>query len=164
MEALLLHPPFADPTQPYLSLPTLKAALRERGLDARVVDLNVEAAHWLFDRESLRDIGRRLGSRFVDLNRQQALDFEEQREFKAVVQARASIEHAIGADPSPVTVFQTRELFYDASRYSLARRHVEMAFEAISAVHWPYRFGFNVASHGVLPWSFDLLEEYCAPG
>ena len=38
MEALLLHPPFADPTQPYLSLPTLKGALRSRGLDARVVD------------------------------------------------------------------------------------------------------------------------------
>ncbi len=162
MEALLIHPPFADPTQPYLSLPTLKAALRERGLDAKVVDLNVEAAHWLFDRENLREVARRLGSRFVDMNRKQSLDFDEQREFKAVVQSRPSIEHAIGADPSPIEVFQTRELFYDPSRYALARRHVEMAFEALSAVNWPYRFGFNVASHGVLPWSFDLLETYCA--
>lgn len=162
MEALLLHPPFADPTQPYLSLPTLKGALRARGLDARVADLNVEAAHWLFERETLRDLGRRIGSRFVDMNRRQALDFDEQREFRAVVEARAAVEHAIGADPSPVTVFQTRELFYDASAYALARRQVEMGFEALSAAHWPYRFGFNLASHGVLPWSFDLLEGYCA--
>jgi hypothetical protein len=42
MDALLLHPAFADPTQPYLSLPTLKGWLRARGQDARVVDLNLE--------------------------------------------------------------------------------------------------------------------------
>ena len=53
MQRLLLHPPFADPTQPYLSLPTLKGWLRARGLDATVVDLNVEAAHWLFEPETL---------------------------------------------------------------------------------------------------------------
>lgn len=164
MDALLLHPPLADPTQPYLSLPTLKAALRARGLDARVVDLNVEAAHWLFEEETLRSIARRLGSRFVDMNRAQALSFEEAREFRRVVAARPSIEHAIGADPSPVTVFQTRELFYDPARYALARRHVEMAFEALSAAYHPYTFGFNQLSHGVLPWSFDLLERYVSEG
>ena len=160
MEHLLLHPPLADPTQPYLSLPTLKAALRAKGLDARVVDLNLEAAHWLFQPETLRGVARQIGSRFVDMNRSQALDFHGAREFRQLVQARPSIEHAIGADPSPVTVFRTRELFYDPARYAMARRHVEMAFEALSAAHYPYQFGFNVASHGVLPWSFDLLEEY----
>lgn len=162
LEHLLIHPPFADPTQPYLSLPTLKAALRAKGLDARVVDLNLEAAHWLFQKENLRDLARRIGSRFVDLNRAQQLDFDEQREFRQIVESRPSIEHAIGADPSPITVFQTRELFYDATHYALARRHVEMGFEALSAANYPYKFGFNVASHGVLPWSFDLLDEYCA--
>jgi hypothetical protein len=161
MDALLIHPPFADPTQPYLSLPTLKGALRSRGLDARVVDLNLLAAEWLFEHETLRDLARRIGSRFVDMNRMQALDFDEQREFRAVVAARPAIEHAIGADPSPTTVFKTRELFYDAAHYALARRHVEMVFDALSAAHHPYRFGFNVAAHGVVPWSFDLLEEYC---
>ena len=34
MERLLIHPPFADPTQPYLSLPALKGYLRSRQLDA----------------------------------------------------------------------------------------------------------------------------------
>ncbi len=66
MRHLLLHPPFADPTQPYLSLPTLKAALRERGLDARVVDLNVEAAHWLFERETLESLAARVSEHSTD--------------------------------------------------------------------------------------------------
>lgn len=160
MEALLIHPPFADPTQPYLSLPTLKGWLRARGLDARVLDLNIEGAAWLFGPEQLDLVGRRLGARFVDLNRTQALSLDQQREYKALVDARGKIEHAIGAEPPLREVFQKREHFYDASTYAIARRKVEGYFEALSAAFWPFRFGFNQCTHNVVPWSFDLLEEY----
>ena len=160
MERLLLHPPFADPTQPYLSLPTLKGYLRSKGLDARVLDLNVEATHWLFQPDNLIALGRRIGSRFIDLNRRQQLDFEEQREYRAIVESRAKIDRAIGADPSPLEVFRTRELFFDGERYAMARRLTEGFFEALSAAYFPYRFGFNHAAHSVAPWSFAMLEEY----
>jgi hypothetical protein len=92
MERLLLHPAFADPTQPYLSLPTLKGYLRARGLDARVIDINLEAAHWLFEPENLVYVGRRVGSRFIDLNRKPLLDFDEQREYRAIVESRPKID------------------------------------------------------------------------
>lgn len=160
MHALLVHPPLADPTQPYLSLPTLKGALRARGLDARVVDLNVEAAHWLFAREQLELVGRRIGARFVDLNRTRELSFDEAREYRQLVLARPAIERILGADPTPIEVFQDRERFFDPAQYATARRLVDGAFEALSAAYFPYRFGFNQLSHAVLPWSFDLLEEY----
>jgi len=159
---LLVHPPFADPTQPYVSLPTLKGWLRARGLDARTLDLNVEAAHWLFSPAALELVGRRIGSRFVDLNRRQELSFDEQREYRSIVESRPKIERAIGCDPSPPAVFQSREHFYDAATYSRTRRVVEGYFEALSTACWPFRFGFNQATHNVVPWSFDLLEEYAA--
>src|SRR6185436_15958712 len=89
MKHLLIHPPLADPTQPYLSLPTLKGHLRDRGLDARVLDLNVEAAHFLMEKESLQRFAVRIGQRFLDLNERHELVFEEQREYRAVVAARA---------------------------------------------------------------------------
>ncbi len=162
MQHLLLHPPLADPTQPFLSLPTLKGWLRAHGHDARVIDLNIEAAHWLFEPTVLDDLGRRIGSRFVDLNRQQELSFHEQRQYRLLVEARPKIEHAIGGEISPITVFQTRELFYDPAQYSLARRKVEGLFDALSAAHYPYRFSFNHASHAVVPWSLDLLDRYCS--
>jgi radical SAM superfamily enzyme YgiQ (UPF0313 family) len=162
MQHLLLHPPLADPTQPFLSLPTLKGWLRAHGHDARVIDLNIEAAHWLFEPTVLDDLGRRIGSRFVDLNRQQELSFHEQRQYRLLVEARPKIEHAIGGEISPITVFQTRELFYDPAQYSLARRKVEGLFEALSAAHYPYRFSFNHAAHAVVPWSLDLLDRYCS--
>jgi len=160
MERLLIHPPFADPTQPYLSLPTLKGYLRARGLDARVMDLNVEAAHWLFAHENLVHVGRRVGSRFIDLNRQQVLSFDEQREYRALVESRPKIDRAIGASPGPVEVFTSRDLFFDGEHYARTRRIVEGYFDALSAAYYPYRFGFNQCSHSVVPWSFELLEEY----
>ncbi len=161
MDRLLIHPPFADPTQPYLSLPTLKGYLRARRLDARVVDLNIDAACWLFEPEQIEELGRRIGQRFLKLNRAQALDFEEQREYRRLFEARPKIEALIGADVLPVEFFRRRELFFDPAAYSLARRQVEFLFDALSALHFPYRFDFNHAGHDILPWSFDLLEAYC---
>ncbi len=161
MSHLLIHPPFADPTQPYLSLPTLKGWLRARGLDARVVDLNLEATHWLFDRETLADLGRRIGARFSFLNTRGALDFDEQREYRRLTLAREKIERVLGASPGPIEVFRTRELFFDAAHYAFARRQAGEMFEALSAAYWPFQFGFNTLAHDVAPWSFDLLAKYC---
>ena len=162
MQRLLIHPPFADPTQPYLSLPTLKGHLRAKGLDATVFDANIEAARWLLAKENAMHVARRVGSRFVDLNRKQGLSFDEAREYRALEAARSKVEHFVGADVDPVEVFTTREHFYDAERYSLARRRVDAYFEAVSAAYWPFRYGFNAATHNLLPWSFELLEQYCA--
>ncbi len=160
MTHLLLHPPFADPTQPYLSLPTLKGHLRANGLDAQVVDVNLAATHWLFDRETIADVGRRLGARFSHLNGRYRLTFEEQREFLALADARPKLERILNAAPTPIEVFQSRELFFDAATYTYARRQAEEYFDALNAVYWPFRFGFNTASHGVAPWSFGLLASY----
>jgi hypothetical protein len=164
MRRLLIHPSFADPTQPYLSLPTLKGYLRARHLDAEVVDLNVEAAHWLFKPETIEDLAHRLGLRFLKLNRASSLIFEEQREYRALAEARRKIEQVLSADVSPIEVLQKRDLFFDPAQYSLARRRVEAFFDALSAIHFPYRFDFNHAGHEVLPWGFDLLERYWSEG
>jgi hypothetical protein len=161
MQRVLIHPPFADPTQPYLAAPTLKGHLRARGLDARVVDLNVEAAHHLFSRPFLDELATRLGQRFLKLNRARVLEFEEQLEYKVLAEARSAMEIALGADPPPLCVFQDPELFFDPAAYALARRRTEALFEALSAAHFPYRYEFNRASRGILPWSFEALETYC---
>jgi radical SAM superfamily enzyme YgiQ (UPF0313 family) len=164
MERLLIHPPFADPTQPYLSLPTLKGYLREHGLDARVLDLNVEAVHWLLAPERVRDLAHHLGTRFLALDKLDELSFEQQREYRALVEARMRIERVIEADPPPIQVLQDAEAFYDAERYLWARRQMEDFFAALSAVHYPFVLDPNRATHGVLPWSYDLLERYAEQG
>ena len=162
MSRLLIYPPFADPTQPYLSLPTLKGHLRSKGLDARVLDLNIEAVHHLLGSEELEALARKIGRRFVELNRRKELSFDAEREYVALADARAGIGDLLAAEPPPIDVFRTREHFFDAPLYTQARRRMEAFFQALGAAHFPYRYGFNRAGHEVLPWSFDLLEEYCA--
>jgi radical SAM superfamily enzyme YgiQ (UPF0313 family) len=161
MQRILIHPPFADPTQPYLSLPTLKGWLRQQRLDARVLDLNVEAIHWLLRPDVLRALGESMGSRFLALNARRKLDPDEEREYAAIVAARAAMERLLAADPTPIEVMQQRKLFFDADRYGTARRQIDGLFTALSAVHFPLRFGFNHVSRNGAPWSFADLARYC---
>jgi anaerobic magnesium-protoporphyrin IX monomethyl ester cyclase len=161
---VLIYPPFADPTQPYPSLAVLKGHLRSVGLDVLTVDLNVEALHYLLRRETIEDLGTAVGRRFLDLDRRDALDLSEGREYLALAAARPALEALLAADPSPLEVFRRRDLFLDAARYSESRLLVDGLFDALSAARFPLRFGPNRAAHGILPWSFDLLEEYAEGG
>ncbi|MGQ9589453.1 MAG: B12-binding domain-containing radical SAM protein [Planctomycetota bacterium] len=164
MERLLIFPPFADPTQAYPSLPVLKGSLRSRGLDVRTLDLNVRAAHHLFDPGTVEDLAFRVGRRFLALNRARELTFEEAREYRALAAARPEVERALAAGPSPLEVFRDRNLFFDAARYSLAQRVSDGLFEALSAASFPFRLDWNQAADEILPWSLDRLERYAREG
>ncbi len=155
-----MHPPLADPTQPYVSLPTLKGWLAARGVDVTVVDLNLEAAHWLLREDTLSALAERVGRRFLALDGQPSLDFEGQREWLALHDARRAAGQLLACDPPPVAVFQSPERFYEPVAYSHARLRVDAAFTALSAAYYPYRYGFNVVAHALLPWSFDALARY----
>lgn len=160
MRILLIHPPFADPTQPYVSLPTLKGYLQPRGIQVDLLDLNVEAAHFLLERERMRHLAQRVERLYVDLNRRRTLDFHQQRQFRLAAEALPRIAAAAEARPSPLQVFRQRDLFFDVAEQERARRHVDAVFAALEALHDPFRYGFNHASHQVVPWSFDLLDSH----
>ncbi len=61
MKIVLIYPPVADPTAPYIALPLLTAVLRRSGIEAVPVDVNVEAFERLFrgKRFSMRPADRR---------------------------------------------------------------------------------------------------------
>jgi anaerobic magnesium-protoporphyrin IX monomethyl ester cyclase len=157
---LLIHPPFADPTQPYVSLPVLKGHLRAKGLDADILDVNVEAANWLLAPATLAELAGKLEARWKALNRKRSLTFAEGRQYRLVADALPRVVLAADASPGILETFLSRELFFDAARYERARRHADAALEGVSALFHPFRYSFNHASHDVVPWSFDLLDEH----
>jgi hypothetical protein len=160
MKTWLLYPPFADPTQPYLSLPYLKGSLRARGLDATVVDLNVAAARHLLGRKAVRDNAERLAERFGRLDGRRRLTRLEQMEYLALAEARPLARQLLAAEALPVEIFHDPGRFYDFATYRQARDLAEAALACVSAVHFPYRFDFNQAAHLALPWHPALLEAY----
>lgn len=157
---VLVHPPFADPTQPYVSLPTLKGWLGAKGIAVRVLDLNVRAAHHLFDEAALAGWVKRLGERLATLDRATSLSAEEAHELTVLAGARRAAELCLAMDPSPLEVLRS-ERFYDPQQYEWARQRSDAVFELLSAVAFPFRYGWNHVTHHTVPWSFELLASYC---
>jgi hypothetical protein len=160
MKPWLIYPPFADPTQPYLSLPCLKGYLRSRGLDAEVADLNLSATHYLLSPGQVADNAGKLAERFADLNRHDRIGGMDQLAYLAIAEARpAAIRSLAGSGPA-IEIMQNHKDFYHLARYRQSRNQIEDALSCLSALHYPYHFHFNRASHTAVPWGMDLLESY----
>ncbi len=160
MNARLLYPPFADPTQPYAALPALKGYLRANDLDAEVIDLNVEAAHFLLDASRIEATAGHLAERFAQLNGRTQLTGLEQIEYLGLDGARPDALRGLAEESAVVKNFQQADQFYNRRRYRAARDQAEGALACLSAIHFPYAFSFNRAAHTAVPWSLPLLEGY----
>ncbi len=160
MHTWLLYPPFADPTQPYLSLPYLKGCLQADGLDAHVVDLNIEAAHYLLGRDHWRRCSKRIAERFVRLNARKQLSPLARMEYLTLVEARPAARRLLAAKVLPAEILQDPVRFYAAGSYRQARDLAEDALLCTSAAAFPFRYHFNQAAHIAVPWGTGLLARY----
>ncbi len=95
-----------------------------------------------------------------ELNRQNSLDFLEQCEYQKLFQAREYLPTILSQDIKLVEFFQNSERFYDYGQYLWAKNRVDELWQVINAVHFPYEYGFNKASHFIAPWDWDSLVEY----
>lgn len=162
-KALLLFPPFADPTWPYVALPTLKGYLRQRGIEAVVRDLNIAGLDFLLDPGTIDGWRQRLADRFHDLNKRRRLSLYEQMEYRRVAEAMA-LDRDFG---QCAAVMRDARQFYQKKAYQRGRNGLEELFRLMEAVFFPFRFSFNRANHLAAPWDFDLLDHYiggrCSP-
>src|SRR5215813_7510425 len=60
MKVLLIFPPDWFPSEPYLSLPTLTAVLRQAGHTVLQIDINLEMYDWYFSEDFLKKVLRRV--------------------------------------------------------------------------------------------------------
>jgi len=156
-ECLLIYPPFADPTWPYVSLPTLKGYLGRRGIEVTVRDWNVEAFSFLTAASTIGEWRQQLAVRFAELNGRDSLTLSEQMEYRRVVEALPLLQQDFGA---LLAVMREEGSFYDRAAYGGARDGLEDLFRIMEAVCFPFRFSCNRADHLVAPWDFSLLDFY----
>lgn len=155
--SLLIYPPFADPTWPYVSLPTLKGYLGRRGIQVAVRDLNVEAFSFLTEAATVDGWLHSLTARFDELNGRESLTLAEQMEYRRVAEALPLAHQDFGA---AVNTMRKEGSFYDRAAYAAGRDGVEELFRIMEAVYFPFRFSCNRADHLVAPWDFRLLGSY----
>ena len=137
MRILLVCPPVADLTVPYLSLPALTAFLRERGLQVAQWDLNLEAVCELLRPESCSAYRDLVRARHGELDARSSLMFSEAREdlfLSRILPFTDLIVDNIGLAVDVIGGRRPQDALITRAR---AIQLIEQAFHLVSAAHYP---------------------------
>jgi hypothetical protein len=120
MKVLLVFPPQFNPTQPYLSVPSLAARLRQEDIHVTARDLNVEFYQWALSRATVQEAAARVGAaRDADEPVRELVERMGDFLSESVEEARA--------------VFGSEDEFYDLGRYHWARTVVAQSLTVTGA-------------------------------
>ena len=138
MRVLLLYPPMGSLAQPYLSLPSLTAFLRERGHMVVQFDVGIRALNELLSKDSIERFGA-----LAEISYRR-LAVSGRKEVPEWLEAAALLAPSVaGAIESAKNTFRDASLFYDVEGYRRACRILELALDVISAAHYPTRLARN---------------------
>lgn len=136
---ILLNAPPSDPTQPYTSLPTLAAHLRDHDLQVIQRDLGIEALTKICTRAHLN----RAWDRAQKLSCDQ-LDPQDRSEFRTrMLQASSFARHVIANVEKAAQCMRSSATFSDLRRYRWAVSVLMNATELASLPHHPTRLQPN---------------------
>ena len=159
MKVALIFPPQGHFTQPYLSLPSLAAYLRQNGYDdVEQLDLNIEAYdHFLTEarlRRSLERIGARKQLEAIDAKEE--LLFSDMERYQVLSEIDLIGDEVARSVEEAKRVLRTPEDFYDYERYLWAGRTVEQALRIFSQEFAPTR----LTAHGfVMRYRIERSRE-----
>lgn len=142
MKVLLLFPPSWHPSQPYLSLPSLTAFLRQNGVrDVVQRDINIELLDILLTKKTCSEFYQRIVDTLRAMDspgeasrRGASPDYREKRQ--ALVHALELIPLVIDkVEPAKNTL--RSEGFYDLERYTASVNMVNETLGILSSVYYP---------------------------
>lgn len=135
-KGLLLFPPVADLTQPYLSLPSLTAFLKNNNIKITQRDLNIEFYDRVLSSDYLIKIFDCIKKRFYYLDSKDNLNQIEWLEYKnlsiSILDAKFSIENINKAK----SVFKSQD-FYNEDKYIWARDIIRRTLFIFSCKYFP---------------------------
>ncbi len=147
MRVALVFPPQGHFTQPYLSLPSLAAWLRQEGVsDVHLLDESIEAYDAFLSKERLaRSLERvQAGPALAALEGRASLRFSEMERYQLLSEIELCGGDVVERIDEAKRVLRTPELFYDYERYLWAGRTIEQGLRLFSAEHAPTR----LTAHG----------------
>jgi radical SAM superfamily enzyme YgiQ (UPF0313 family) len=147
VKVTLIFPPQGHFTQPYLSLPSLAAYLRENGVgEVSLIDASIEAYDHFLSRERLqRSMDRlRAGEGLARLDARGSLSFSEMERYQLLSEIELAGPALVERIDEAKRVIRTPESFYDYERYLWAGRTIEQGLRLFSAEYAPTR----LTAHG----------------
>lgn len=137
MKVLLLFPPSWHPSQPYLSLPSLTAFLRQNGIDDVVQrDLNIELLDVLLTRKTCNEFYQRIidGLRSHDEVSRNSPYYQEK--YRALYESAAVLPELMNKVESAKDTLRS-EGFYDLERYMESIHTINESLRVMSALYYP---------------------------
>jgi hypothetical protein len=138
MKSALVFPPQWFPSQPYLSLPTLKSYLENKGHAVDQFDFNIEGYETLLSREYLQKCVEIIRTRLS----QPAYTTEERDVkdvYRQILSDPAYLETIYAEVDEAKHVLRTEELFFQFPIYKKAFTTLKIALKLISYAHFPSR-------------------------
>ena len=142
MKVLLIYPPDWFPSEPYLSLPSLTAVLRQAGHTVIQKDINLEMYDWYFSEDFLKKVLRRVPhqlDRLRKLSKKRDLTAEEMDlQLSLCDLTRQRIDGLI-KDAEKAKAIIRGETFYDIDQLEWAIKVFREVTSVISMVYAPAR-------------------------
>ena len=142
MKVMLIFPPDWYPSEPYLSLPSLTAVLRQAGHTVIQKDINLEMYDWYFSEDFLKKVLRRVPQqldRLRKLSKKRDLDADEMDLQMALCDlTRQRIDELIKKAERAKAIIRG-EIFYDIDQLEWAIKVFREVTSVISMVYAPAR-------------------------
>jgi hypothetical protein len=142
MKVLLIYPPDWFPSEPYLSLPSLTAVLRQAGHTVIQKDINLEMYDWYFSEDFLKKVLRRVPQqldRLRKLSKKRDLSSDEMDlQLSLCDLTRQRIDGLI-KDAEKAKAIIRGEIFYDIDKLEWAIKVFREVTSVISMVYAPAR-------------------------
>lgn len=137
MKVLLLFPPSWHPSQPYLSLPSLTAFLRQNGIgDVVQRDLNIELLDILLSRDTCNEFYRNI---IDELRRSEEVSGKSpyyREKYHALHEAAETIPEIINKIEPAKDILRSED-FYDLERYMESVHIINESLRVMSALYNP---------------------------
>ena len=147
MKTVLVFPPQGHFTQPYLSLPSLAAYLRQNGYeDVTQIDVNIESYDAFLSEDRLRRSLARIRpeEKLAALEQKDELSFSDQERYQLLSEIALIGDEVAATIEEAKRVLRDPEEFYDYERYLWAGRTVEQGLRIFSQEYAPTR----LTAHG----------------
>ena len=142
MKVLLIYPPDWFPSEPYLSLPSLTAVLRQAGHTVIQKDINLEMYDWYFSEDFLKKVLRRVPQqldRLRKLSKKRDLNAEEMDlQLSLCDLTRQRIDELIKKAEKAKAIIRG-EVFYEINQLEWAIHVFREVTSVISMVYAPAR-------------------------
>jgi radical SAM superfamily enzyme YgiQ (UPF0313 family) len=139
----LLFPPQWIPTQPYLSVPSLTAFLKANGCLAEQDDINVRFYDDLLSKKSLKNYYKRSVSKFQELEKQNVLSPELQKQYVNLSTSILLGDYVIEEVDAAKEILRNKEDFYDIEKLFKAFKILELGLKLASSAYLPSNLTFH---------------------